>query len=156
MRGGAVTHTTCIIRQSAAPCTRNYSWHVARTLDVAAMNWAAAFLVGQKDFATFGLPPQGDSTVREIFAAQWQVLNPYLVFHIEANAFLYRMVRSLVGSLVAVGTGSWSVDDFRTALQAEDREPFSGGCAAAGASFSLCYILRRINQDGCLDRRTWA
>ncbi len=105
-----------------SPMHRNYSWHVARTLDVAAMNWAAAFLVGQKDFATFGLPPQGDSTVREIFAAQWQVLDPYLVFHVEANAFLYRMVRSLVGSLVAVGTGSWSVEDFRTALQAEDRD----------------------------------
>ena len=104
-----------------SPIHRNRSWHIARRLDVGEMNRAAACLIGQQDFATFGLPPQGDSTVREVFEAQWQEERPFLAFHIEANAFLYRMVRSLVGSLVAVGTGAWSVDLFNAAFQDRNR-----------------------------------
>jgi tRNA pseudouridine38-40 synthase len=85
------------------------------------MNEAAQLLVGKRDFATFGLPPQGDSTVRELVRAEWQQERPFLVFSIEANAFLYRMVRSIVGSLVAVGSGAWSIDNFAAALVAADR-----------------------------------
>jgi tRNA pseudouridine38-40 synthase len=104
-----------------SPIYRDRSWHVTRRLDLDEMNTAAAFLIGQKDFATFGLPPQGESTVREVFTAEWHEEAPFLVFHIEANAFLYRMVRSLVGSLVAVGTGFWSTDKFNAAFQERDR-----------------------------------
>ena len=108
-------------RPVRSPIHRNRSWHIARQLDLGEMNKAAACLIGQKDFATFGLPPQGDSTMREVFKAQWQEEEPFLVFHIEANAFLFRMVRSLVGSLVAVGTDAWSVDGFYKAFQERNR-----------------------------------
>lgn len=108
-------------RPVRSPLHRRRSWHIGRPLDLGKMNEAAASLVGQQDFGTFGLPPQGDSTVREIFAARWRQEAPYLAFDIEANAFLYRMVRSLVGSLVSVGTGAWTVDDFIRALRACDR-----------------------------------
>ncbi len=104
-----------------SPLHRKHSWHVARQFDLDEMNEAAAALIGQQDFATFGLPPQGVSTVREIFEARWYERAPYLVFHVEANAFLYRMVRSLVGSLVSVGTGAWTTADFLAALQARNR-----------------------------------
>lgn len=105
-----------------SPLRRQHSWHVPRVLDLAAMNRAADILVGRHDFATFGVPPQGDQTVREVFAARWEPWEEaFLVFHIEANAFLYRMVRSLVGSLVAVGLGAWSVAAFREAFEARDR-----------------------------------
>jgi tRNA pseudouridine38-40 synthase len=104
-----------------SPLYRGHSWHVARRLDLGEMNRAASYLIGRMDFATFGLPPQGESTVREVFSAVWHEAAPYLVFQIEANAFLYRMVRSLVGSLVAVGSGTWTVDDFKAAIQEKDR-----------------------------------
>jgi tRNA pseudouridine38-40 synthase len=104
-----------------SPLYRGRSWHVARRLDLGEMNEAAASLIGRKDFATFGLPPQGESTEREVFSAVWHAEAQFLVFQIEANAFLYRMVRSLVGSLVAVGSGAWTVDDFIAAFQAKDR-----------------------------------
>ena len=103
------------------PLLRHYSWHVKRPLDVEAMNEAAALLPGVQDFATFGRPPQGNNTVRELFTAFWQREEPLLVFTIEANAFLYRMVRSIVGSLKAVGEGRWRVTDFQEALAAADR-----------------------------------
>jgi tRNA pseudouridine38-40 synthase len=104
-----------------SPLQRSRSWHVARQLDVQEMNRAASFLVGRNDFATFGLPPQGESTVREVYMASWLREAPFLVFQIEANAFLYRMVRSVVGSLVAVGTGAWTVEEFISAFQERDR-----------------------------------
>ncbi len=85
------------------------------------MNEASALLIGVHDFATFGLPPQGKNTVRELFDACWQMHNEFVVFTVAANAFLYRMVRSLVGSLVNVGLRNWQVADFETALYACDR-----------------------------------
>jgi tRNA pseudouridine38-40 synthase len=104
-----------------SPLRRRHSWHVNRLVDLAEMNRAAAELAGIHDFATFGLPPQGEQTIREVFAASWYVEDDFFVFSIEANAFLYRMVRSLVGSLVAVGVGAWQVEDFLEAFRACDR-----------------------------------
>ena len=104
-----------------SPLRRLHSWNIRQPLDLNSMNEAAAFLVGEHDFATFGLPPQGKNTVRELFEAQWRRSNEYLSFSVVANAFLYRMVRSLVGSLVNVGLQKWSVADFLEAFYACDR-----------------------------------
>lgn len=105
-----------------SPIHHRYSWHVSQPLDVSRMNAAAAILLGSHDFATFGLPPQGTNTVRELFQAHWQQETDLLTFTIEANAFLYRMVRSLVGSLKLVGVGAWTEDTFATALHGRDRK----------------------------------
>lgn len=104
-----------------SPICRQYSWHVRRPLDEDKMNQAAQALVGVQDFATFGQPPQGENTVRQLFAAVCQREGDEVSIFIEANAFLQRMVRSIVGSLKLVGEGSWSVEQFVTALEARDR-----------------------------------
>jgi tRNA pseudouridine38-40 synthase len=104
-----------------SPLRRMQSWHIRQSLALDVMNEAAALLLGEHDFVTFGLPPQGENSVREIHQASWNRKGEVLEFFVEANAFLYRMVRSLVGSLVAVGTQNWSVADFAAALQACDR-----------------------------------
>ncbi len=85
------------------PFAEGRSWHIPAPLDVAAMQTAAQALIGRHDFSAFGSPPQGDNPVREVFRAEWRVELPWLVFEIEADAFLYRMVRMLVGTLVRVG-----------------------------------------------------
>lgn len=103
------------------PLERCRSWHVKQRLNVGLMNEAAKSLVGIHDFATFGQPPKGTNTVREVFGAYWIQDDDWLAFRIRANAFLQRMVRSIVGSLKVVGTGDWSVDDFVMALKACDR-----------------------------------
>lgn len=105
-----------------SPAHRLYSWHVSQPLDVTQMNAAAAHLIGTHDFATFGQPPQGTNSVREVFRAEWRREAELLTFTIEANAFLYRMVRSLVGSLKLVGEGKWTAAAFVTALQGCDRK----------------------------------
>lgn len=118
------------------PLARRYSLHVAASLDVEAMQEAACLLVGEHDFATFGQPPQGEITVRRILEAEWRrlkwALAPFggsgreieggwLAFDIEGNAFLYRMVRSIVGTLLDVGRGRMSVGEFGEALASCDR-----------------------------------
>jgi tRNA pseudouridine38-40 synthase len=85
------------------------------------MQRAARSLVGEHDFAAFGQPPQGRVTVRRVMVAQWGGKLPWLTFDIEANAFLYRMVRSIVGTLLQVGRGSMNVEGFRVVLASRDR-----------------------------------
>jgi tRNA pseudouridine38-40 synthase len=117
------------------PLALRYSLHVVAPLDVAAMQRAAQLLVGEHDFAAFGQPPKrGRSTVRRVLVAEWtekpacgcahdervQGL-PWLNFDIEANAFLYRMVRSIVGTLLQVGQGRMTVEEFSAVLASCDR-----------------------------------
>jgi tRNA pseudouridine38-40 synthase len=121
------------------PLALRYSLHVAVPLDVPAMERAAQLLVGEHDFAAFGQPPRvserDDVTVRRVLAAQWRRELPlgcapgeraqdvlWLNFDIEANAFLYRMVRSIVGTLLQVGRGEMEVDEFAEVLALGDRD----------------------------------
>jgi tRNA pseudouridine38-40 synthase len=103
------------------PLARRYSLHVSAPLDVESMRRAVSLLPGTHNFATFGQPPEGESTVRTVFRAELQGTPPWLMFEIEANAFLYRMVRSIVGTLLQVGHGEMSVDDFAAVFESCDR-----------------------------------
>ncbi|MGC9357646.1 MAG: tRNA pseudouridine(38-40) synthase TruA [Anaerolineae bacterium] len=114
------------------PLVHRYSLHLSRELMVAEMQRAARFLVGKKDFLAFGSPPQGDNSVREVFTARWQSDGALLSFEIEANAFLYRMVRMVVGTLLRVGDGSLSVGDFGDILHTRDRNRAGPAVAARG------------------------
>jgi tRNA pseudouridine38-40 synthase len=103
------------------PLVRRYSLYVSAPLDVEAMQRAARTLIGERDFATFGQPPQGKVTVRRVSVAVWRGEPPWLTFDIEANAFLYRMVRSIVGTLLQVGRGESGVEEFAALLASCDR-----------------------------------
>jgi tRNA pseudouridine38-40 synthase len=96
----------------------------ADRLDLPAMRRASRALVGRLDAASFATqPPPGRSTRRTIFTADWLKPpdSPLLTFEVCADAFVRGMVRSLVGSLLWVGRGHWSVDDFVAAVAAADR-----------------------------------
>ena len=108
-------------RPVRSPLRSRFSLHVPEPLDVEAMNRAAAHIVGAHDFATFGDPPAGDVTVREVYRSEWLREGDSLVYIVEANAFLRRMVRTLVTGLLWVGQGRWQVADFLAALEARDR-----------------------------------
>ena len=97
-------------------------------LNLPAMNAAANVLIGTHNFASFGNPPLGErgTTVREVFRAGWepapaQFGTPCYLFEIAANAFLYRMVRTLVGELVQIGLGRGTVTAFTELFRAQDR-----------------------------------
>lgn len=104
------------------PLERTRVWQVRQPLDVALMNRAGAMLVGVHDFATFGRAPVGENTVREVFEAHWERAGERVTLIISANAFLQRMVRSLVGTMKEVGAGAWSLEQFREAFEAHERK----------------------------------
>lgn len=104
------------------PLVARYSLHVDRDLDLDAMQAAAEALVGQHDFAAFGSPPSGRSTVREVYRARWTGTAPWRYFEVEANAFLYKMVRMLVGTLLRVGDGKLTPEAFAALLVTQDRQ----------------------------------
>jgi len=109
------------------PLWARNAYHVAEPLDAEAMGEASRLLVGSHDFAAFGKPPQGESTVRHVMQAEWFVEHPrdiegeLLVFEIRANAFLYRMVRNVVGTLVRVGLGALAPDEVIALLETKNR-----------------------------------
>ncbi len=72
---------------------------------------------GTHDFAAFGTPPRtGGSTVRTVLSAKWQQQADEWIFEIQADAFLYRMVRRLVYAQVAVGQARLSAEMLARAL----------------------------------------
>ncbi len=85
------------------PSKRLYSWHVKQELILEELNLAANLIIGKHDFAAFGKAPQGNNTVREVYSAEWSRCGEMICFDIEANAFIYRMVRTLVGTMKHVG-----------------------------------------------------
>jgi tRNA pseudouridine38-40 synthase len=119
-----------------SPLARRSSLHVPGALDLRAMQQAAALLIGEHDFAAFGWPTQGDVTVRRVLHAGWTVEPPWWFFEIEANAFLFRMVRKIVGGLLLVGQGRLSPEEFGVILALRDRSRL--GCVAQ--AHGLCLI----------------
>lgn len=102
---------------------RNYSWYIPQPLKREAMQEAARFLVGRKDFSSFqGADTDPTGAVREVFRADWSLeYPPFLSFIIEGNGFLKHMVRNIVGTLVEVGKGKSSPEGFARILEVRDR-----------------------------------
>ncbi len=115
------------------PQRRRLAGHVPWRLDEARVRAAAATYVGRHDFAS--LASSGGSvktTVRTITRSDAAFDGPTLVYEVEADGFLRKMVRSLVGGLVAVGRGAMTVDDLRTALARADRSSWPPPAEACG------------------------
>ncbi len=106
-----------------SPLADRYAWHVwPPRLDAPGLQAASRRLLGTHDLAAFGSDPDhGTNTVRTIRQADWSARDEWLEFDIQADAFLYRMVRSVVGALKRVGAGEWSPDDFGALLASRDR-----------------------------------
>lgn len=104
---------------------RHYSWRLRQSLDVAAMRTAARCLVGRHDFKSFeaaGAPRASTvRTVRELTIQRPSNEPQRIGIEIEANGFLYNMVRNIVGSLVEIGRGKRSPEWLTAVRDALDR-----------------------------------
>jgi tRNA pseudouridine38-40 synthase len=121
-----------------SPLDGRYAHLVTDPLDLDALQEGAGLLVGVHDFGAFGQPthkgsrpmssvnegPETDrhvETRREVFEAGWRQDGRRFVFDVVGNAFLRGMVRSMVGTLILVGAGSWSVGRMSKVLESHDR-----------------------------------
>ncbi|WP_188055123.1 tRNA pseudouridine(38-40) synthase TruA [Sphingosinithalassobacter sp. CS137] len=107
-----------------APLTweKGLAWQVARPLEVAAMQEAAAVLVGRHDFTTFrSAHCQAQSPEKTLDRLEVTRAGDRVFVAAAARSFLHHQVRSMVGCLALVGQGQWTPEDMRAALQAKDR-----------------------------------
>jgi len=88
------------------PLAERFAWRIWPALDDAAIRAACPVLLGEHDFRAFGPAPRKDGgTRRTVFRSEWQTEGGGRTYRIEADAFLYRMVRRIVSALVSVGRG---------------------------------------------------
>lgn len=115
------------------PLQERYAWRVWPAVDLTRMSVATQDLLGTHDFAAFGTPPRsGGSTVRSVSQAAWQVKTSGWTFEVTADAFLYRMVRRLVYSLVAIGQGKLELHTIRELLDGGAQTPVQGVAPSHG------------------------
>ena len=108
----------------ADPLRRHDTLWNPRHLDLAAMNEAAALLLGEHDFAAFCRKRAGATTVRALRRLEWaRDVDGVAVGRVVADAFCHNMVRALVGALLPVGEGSRPVSWPARVLAAAARDP---------------------------------
>jgi tRNA pseudouridine38-40 synthase len=97
------------------------SWHYY-PLDVDRMRTAASFLLGEQDFTSFRATKcNANSATRNVIDFVIERRGDFVIFEIEANAFLHHMVRNLAGSLMKIGGGFREVEWMQEVLAAKDR-----------------------------------
>jgi tRNA pseudouridine38-40 synthase len=115
------------------PQRRRVAGHVPFPLDEGAVRETAELYLGRHDFAS--LASSGGSaktTVRTVLRSEAAFAGPTLVYEAEADGFLRKMVRSMVGGLVAAGRGAVRPADLARALEARDRRAWPAPAAACG------------------------
>lgn len=108
---------------SKSPFFYPLSWQAPSNLDIEKMNRAANLLLDTEDFTSFAkLHTDNKTNICKVTAAHWECIGTDgLVFTITADRFLRNMVRAVVGTLVDVGRGKISIDDFRRIIAEKDR-----------------------------------
>ena len=121
-----------------APFRRFSAWHFAVDLDIEKMNQAAHTLTQHDDFTSFAkLNSNNKTNICHVSHAQWDVLEDgTLRFTIRADRFLRNMIRAIVGTLVDVGRGRYSVEEFEDIIVAKDLSRSSAGAPACGLFLS--------------------
>lgn len=126
---------------SPAVLSRDFTWHVGEGFDVAAMEEASRCLVGEHDFKSFCLAASavGKPTCRNVmelsFAREELLGEPVVVMRIVGNAFLHSMVRTIAGTLAAVGRGKRAPGWVSDVLAAHDRRAAGENAPACGLVF---------------------
>lgn len=138
------------------PRQRSFAIRLRHHPSPAALNRLCAPLVGSHDFSTFTLPRETSrSRIRYVRSASFFPLNGQLVFEISANGFLWRMVRSIVGTVVDLEKKGYGPDEVRRRLEACDHA--AAGPSAPSAGLVLHYVDYPDEElNGTSDRQTLA
>jgi tRNA pseudouridine38-40 synthase len=129
---------TILNRVQPSALERNFVYHYKRQLDLDAMKIACKFYIGEHDFYAFRSTGSSVKTsVRNINRAWIEKNGDKLKFYVEADGFLYNMVRIMAGTLIDVGIGKVFPQDIAEIIKSKDRNragntaPASGLCLEA-------------------------
>jgi tRNA pseudouridine38-40 synthase len=121
------------------PLCRLYSYFVYVPLDVEAMKTAAAYLVGEHDFASFcSSGSQATTTVRTLYEVAVEKEGNMITVRLTGNGFLYNMVRIIVGTLLKIGMHVYPAEHMKEILDARDRN--AAGPKVPGVGLTLMKI----------------
>ena len=123
-------------RRAPLALQRDRAWQVATPLDADAMHRAAQVLVGRHDFTTFrSVHCQATDPVKTLDLLNVERMGEDVHIHAAARSFLHHQVRSMVGCLKLVGTGTWDAARLAAALAARDRGALGLNAPAHGLYF---------------------
>jgi tRNA pseudouridine38-40 synthase len=109
-------------RRISLPTERLYTTHIYYTLDLALMQKAASYLIGEHDFKSFcSIKTQALETVRTIYALDVVKSGDIITISITGSGFLYNMVRIIVGTLLKIGRGAYPPEKMPAILSGCDR-----------------------------------
>ncbi len=127
---------TILNNKTRSAIGRNYCHYYATDLDIEKMQKASKALIGKHDFSAFKSKSEVVSSVRTIKKMEIKKKGEYLFFTIEADGFLYKMVRAIVGTLLEVGRGKMTIGKFRETVKSGIRSKAGNTVPANG----LCLL----------------
>ena len=111
-----------INRRSSLVLERDKAWHIKKNLDVKIMRKGAEILKGTHNFSTFRASScQAKSPVKTLKQVMIKKTKNKIVLTFQSKSFLQQQVRSMVGSLMYLGEGKWSLNDFEKAFLSKKR-----------------------------------
>lgn len=121
------------IHQNKSPFKQGLSYHYHRPLDLDLMNACCELIKNWTDFEAMSkVKTEVNNFNCEIFGAFWEKQNDEIHFHVSANRFLRGMVRALVGTMLEVGQGRMTIEEFREVLNSRDRKKAGRSVPAHG------------------------
>ena len=119
---------------------------VSKPLDVELMNRAASYLTTIDDFASFcKVGSDQKTTLCDVRQAKFEQRGDELVFSVRADRFLRNMIRAMVGTLLEVGFGNISIEEFKQVMQTKDRS--AAGKSVAGHALFLDHVVYPFNKE---------
>lgn len=117
---------TILNRREPCAINRRYYTHINYQLNINRMRAAAKFLIGKHDFKCFvasnpAKRGKKESTMRQIYRAEIKKHKDFVVFEIESNGFLYKMVRNIIGTLIDIGVRNHPATAMHDILKSKNR-----------------------------------
>ncbi len=127
--------------KTRSPLRDRFCYLLTGKLNIEAMNEACRVLLGEHDFVSFVSNKEAaeKSTVRRVERVEFRKEGDLVIFNIVANSFLMHQVRNTVGSLIRLGRGKISKEEFKSILEAEQ----PGKAWPAAPAKGLCLV--RVN-----------
>ncbi|MBN2175541.1 MAG: tRNA pseudouridine(38-40) synthase TruA [Bacteroidales bacterium] len=115
------------------PFFNDFAYFHYQNLDIETMNQAAKILKEYSDFTSFSkLHTQTKTNICDIKEAKWEIEGQLFIFTITADRFLRNMVRAIVGTMINIGKGKTTMEEFRKIMEAKNRSKAGYSVPAKG------------------------
>ena len=123
------------VLEGRSPLRRRHAWEVKYALDIDRMNRSAGHLIGHQDLSSFTVEPKKNNAVN-VLQARWTCERSHFHFEVEADRFLNKMVRMMVGRMVEIGRGRFEPESMSELA----RQKRKGAATPTAPAHGLCLL----------------